>query len=217
MTIQSNRSKNVFLAIVLILIGALFVWKLYAIVPLDSNQSAALWLGYLLLFIGAASLAFNEQVTTEFDRDRQQVRQHVKNIFESRTRYIPFAEIERLAVARIGRPSSKTEFYFITLVLKNGKCLNTGHWVLSRDAAHHLANEIAGLVGCAINDGNLPNPAMNISNLAIAVLLGIGIYAAYYRKTVGPWCPAMWFGSAPALIILSSTWTAFVLLRRLRR
>lgn len=199
------------------LVGALFVWKLHDLTPLDSNQSAALWVGYLLLFLGFTTITLNEQVTTEFDRERQQVRQLAKNLFESRIRHIPFSDIERIGVARIGRPSSKTEFYFLTLILKNGERLGTGHWVMSREAAYHQAQEIAGLVGCAVNDGRLPNPAMNSSNFAIAVLIGIAIYAMYYRKAVGPWCPAMWFGSAPPIIILSSTWTAFTLLRRLRR
>lgn len=217
MTIRSNQSKNIILAIILILVGALFVWKLYDAIPLDSNQSAALWLGYLLLFIGAAALTWNEQIITEFDRDRQQVRQLAKNLFESRMRHIPFSDIERIGVARVGRASSNTEFYFLTLVLKNGERLGTGHWVMSREEAYQQAQEIASFVGCAVNDGKLPNPAMNSSNLAIAVLIGIAIYAVYYRKAVGPWCPAMWFGSAPPIIILSSTWTAFTLLRRLRR
>ncbi|MBK7890499.1 MAG: hypothetical protein IPJ84_06530 [Bdellovibrionales bacterium] len=217
MTIQSNRRKNIILAIGLSLVGALFVWKLHDVTPLDSNQSAALWLGYLLLFLGAAALTFNEQVTTEFDRERQQVRQLAKNLFESRKRHIPFSDIERIGVARIGRPSSNTEFYFLTLILKNGERLGTGHWVMSREEAYQQAQEIASFVGCAVNDGKLPNPAMNSSNLAIAALTGIVIYAAYYRKAVGPWCPAMWFGSAPPIIILSSTWTTFALLRRLRR
>lgn len=217
MTIQSNRNKNIILATALMLLGALFVWKLHDVTPLNSNQSAALWLGYLLLFIGAAALTWNEQVTTEFDRERQQVRQLAKNLFESRMRHIPFSDIERIGVARVGRPSSNTEFYFLTLILKNGERVDTGHWVMSREAAYHQSEEIAGFVGCAVNDGKLPNPSMNSSNLAIAVLIGIAIYAAYYRKAVGPWCPAMWFGSAPPIIILSSTWTAFTLLRRLRR
>ena len=153
MTIQSNRSKNLILAIVLMLVGALFVWKLYDVTPLDSNQSAALWLGYLLLFIGAAALTWNEQIITEFDRDRQQVRQLAKNLFESRIRHIPFADIERIGVARVGRPSSNTEFYFLILILKNGDRLGTGHWVMSHEAAYQQAQEIASFVGCTVNEG----------------------------------------------------------------
>ncbi|MDO9299946.1 MAG: hypothetical protein Q7T89_01120 [Anaerolineales bacterium] len=46
---------------------------------------------------------------------------------------------------------------------------------------------------------------MKALNILISFAGALGIYAAWYRIYVGDWCPAMWFGSAPLLIILIST------------
>ena len=35
----------------------------------------------------------------------------------------------------------------------------------------------------------------------ISLLAGVGFYALWYRINVAPWCPAMWGGTAPPLII----------------
>lgn len=50
-----------------------------------------------------------------------------------------------------------------------------------------------------------------INNLVALVGGGIAAYALWYRFNVGPWCIAMWFGSAPLLIIA----VTFVAIRRL--
>ncbi len=42
--------------------------------------------------------------------------------------------------------------------------------------------------------------ATTTSNL-LALASGVGAYAVWYRLNVGPWCPAMWFGTAPLLMI----------------
>jgi hypothetical protein len=42
---------------------------------------------------------------------------------------------------------------------------------------------------------------MKILNIMTALLGAVGIYAAWYRIYIGEWCPAMWLGSAPMIII----------------
>lgn len=39
------------------------------------------------------------------------------------------------------------------------------------------------------------------TNNLIALASGVGVYAIWYLFNVGPWCPAMWFGTAPLLMI----------------
>lgn len=217
MTIQTNRKRNFYLSITLALLGSFFVWKMQGIASPNNNQLAALGLGYLLLVLCAAGIVLDEQILTEFDSERKQIRQKTKNLFQSQVRYIPYTDVERIGVARVGRPSNATEFYFLTLVLKNGDHVGTGHWVMSRENAYQQAQDIATRVGCSVNEGRLPNSKMNLSNLAIALLTGFSVYAIYYRKSVGPWCPAMWFGSAPLVIVLATTWATFNFLKRVRR
>lgn len=38
-------------------------------------------------------------------------------------------------------------------------------------------------------------------NAVNALGFSLLIWAIYYRISVGPWCQAMWFGTAPALVI----------------
>jgi hypothetical protein len=49
----------------------------------------------------------------------------------------------------------------------------------------------------------------------IAAALGaVVLYAAWFRFSVGPWCPAMWFGNAPPVFILAGFALLLGLLRR---
>lgn len=36
----------------------------------------------------------------------------------------------------------------------------------------------------------------------LAIIGSILSYAIWYRMQVGPWCPAMWFGTAPPILML---------------
>lgn len=40
------------------------------------------------------------------------------------------------------------------------------------------------------------------ARLAVAAVVGVFTWVVYYRFSVGPWCPAMWFGTAPPLVML---------------
>ena len=51
--------------------------------------------------------------------------------------------------------------------------------------------------------------------LLIAFILGIAIYAIYYWFQFHQWCPAMWFGTAPPVVIGLVTLSAYRILNRL--
>jgi hypothetical protein len=44
-------------------------------------------------------------------------------------------------------------------------------------------------------------------------LWAAALYVLWYRLAVGPWCPAMWFGTPPPVIVLA----AFAVLQGLFR
>jgi hypothetical protein len=54
------------------------------------------------------------------------------------------------------------------------------------------------------------------ARLAVAAVVGMLSWVVYYRVNVGPWCPAMWFGTAPPLVMLLSGQLAYRLLGLVR-
>lgn len=42
---------------------------------------------------------------------------------------------------------------------------------------------------------------MNILKIIVSFIIAIFIYKVWYKITVGKLCPAMWYGSAPLVII----------------
>jgi hypothetical protein len=38
--------------------------------------------------------------------------------------------------------------------------------------------------------------------LLISAVFGVAAWVVYYRLRVGPFCPAMWFGTAPPVVML---------------
>jgi hypothetical protein len=49
--------------------------------------------------------------------------------------------------------------------------------------------------------------------LAVALIAGVVAYAAWYRWQVGPFCPGMWGGTAPPVMIGVVTLSAYRALR----
>lgn len=46
----------------------------------------------------------------------------------------------------------------------------------------------------------------------LALMIGVAFYAGFYWYQFGQWCIAMWFGTAPPLIIISAAVAAYRLL-----
>jgi hypothetical protein len=53
---------------------------------------------------------------------------------------------------------------------------------------------------------------MGLMRLLISLLVGVIAYVIWYGVTVGHFCPAMWFGTAPPVIILLSSVAAYRIL-----
>lgn len=205
------------LSVVLIALGLFFIYLLKNKVDPSSNETAAIWLGYLLFFLGLGSFLYDEKIETQIDPIRKKITHWSRNILGEEKSEINFSSVQKVLVRRVGKPSNYTEFYFLLLKLKNQKTLATGLFFSDKAAAYDKASEIAELIGCENSEANLPNENLNGLNLILAFALGIAVYAIYYKYLVGAWCNAMWFGAAPVLIIGISTIAIFRILRRVNR
>lgn len=215
--IKTDKKKNIVMGLVTFAIGALFVYLVHGVGTPTRNQNAALLLGYLLIFIGGSGIVLNEEIETQIDTKRKMIRSNAKNLFTNNSRLIPFSLIAHTALARVGRASNITHFYFLIFVLKSGESIQTGYFNMSQSEAFQEATRLAQEVGCEASQHNIANPEKNTTNFILALAAGVIFYALYFRSKIGPWCPAMWAGNAPPLIIISATWATFVLLRQIRK
>lgn len=212
MVLESNHRKSQLMSVALILTGSLLLFLLRSRVPLDSNELAAQYMGYLLIFIGGSALVMNERIKLEFRKESGLVLFSCTSIRGTKNEAIAYSNIDHVAISRIGRPRNRTVFYFLHLGLKSGERLPTGIFFSSAESAQTEANRIAELIGCKSQQIATAGDH-RFSEFIIAFVIGLLSYVVYYRLTVGPPCKAMWFGTAPPVIIMLSTWIALTILR----
>jgi len=151
MKVETNKKRNLQLGVVIALIGVVFICFLQRREVLDIPQKAALTFGYILLFTGALLLLVNEQFEISFDQEKSKITYFHKWFLGKKTRCFPFSAVQAVRVNRIGKPTRNgDEYFFLFLILKNGRKLNTGKWLLSHDSAVEEANKMAALIGCSV-------------------------------------------------------------------
>ncbi len=196
----------------LILVGALFLLLLRNRVALDSNELSAQYLGYLLIFIGGSALLINERIAIELRKESGFLFFSSTSIFGTKKQTVTFASVDRVSISRVGRARNNVQFYFLHLHLKNGTRLPTGMILSSAESAQAEADRISEIIGCPSQQIALPSDH-RFSTFLLAFVVGVIAYAVYYRISVGPPCKAMWFGTAPPVIIMLVTWFTYGILR----
>jgi hypothetical protein len=198
--IRSNKSSDSFVAFVVALMGAaMAVLARHSVY--DRNGRAAYWLGCLLLTAGVGGLIWSEEIELTVDPQRRVLRFRTQNRWTTKEVLIPFSEVDCVNVSRVGKVSNGMERYFLSVWLKNGKRALTGKWSLDQEEMLSLAEQLARAIGCETKSG-LRVYSVGAQRLIVAGVIAVGLYAAWFRLRVGPWCPAMWFGSAPPLLII---------------
>lgn len=96
-----------------------------AIVFFVENKVAHM-LGYLLIFIGLSYIIWDEEIRLNVDEQMKVVRWQKKKLFKKTQKVIPFSDIKRVFVQRVGKASTFTEFYCISLELNSGEIINNG-------------------------------------------------------------------------------------------
>jgi hypothetical protein len=200
--IESSSGKGGLLAVGSLLAGILFLWLTSRIAVQDSNTTAAMWLGVLLAGVGLAGLIFDERIVTTVDPGKRCLRIDCRRRWGSVTLTVPFDEVGSVNVVRVGSHSDGTPSYWLQIERQGGRVHSTGRWSTNDAEIRRLAGRLAGEIGCDCRGGNPLNPATATHVLAAAVG-AVVLYAVWFRFSAGPWCPAMWFGTAPPVIILA--------------
>ena len=210
--IQSNTGKGLVMASGSLLVGLVFIWLTCRIPTPDSNTAAAMWLGVLLVGAGLAAIILGEDVVTTVDPGQRCLRLDCRRRWGSVSLTVPFDDVVSVNVARVGSRSDGTPSFWLQIKCAGGKIHSTGRWSTNEGEIRRLAERLADEIGCQCQGGYPLNPA-SAGHIIAAAIGAVVFYAAWFRFSVGPWCPAMWFGTAPPVFIL----TGFALLLGLFR
>jgi hypothetical protein len=201
MRIESNTIKNLLRGVGILLLGVLFLYLTRGTVDVSRDHQAASLLGLFLLLLGAALVILNERVVV-VSGERKDLTVRRSSLRSRETRVIPFAGVRSVNVVKLGRTHKGTASYHMNITLKTGERISTGRSSRVGDEINAIAREFPDLVGCATQDAPTSHP-IDGTHLLVSLAGAVVIYLAWYRFAVGPWCRAMWFGTAPPVIILA--------------
>lgn len=197
-----------------LLVGLLFIWLTCRIPVQDSNTVAAMWLGVMLIAVGLAAIILGEEVVTVVDPGQRVLTLDSRRRWGSVSVTMPFDDVASVNVARVGSRSDGTPSFWLQIGRADGKVFSTGRWSLSETEIRQLAERLSAAIGCECRGGGgMPLSPASVGRVAAAAIGAVILYAAWFRFSAGPWCPAMWFGTAPPVFIL----TCFALLLGLFR
>ena len=198
-TLGSNTGKDQLLGAVILCAGIPFILLTYSKLGTAPNVTAAFGLGVLLCAVGLLTLLLKEDISVLVDPSSRKLTVRKTSRFGQKTTVIPF---EQVASVNVHCPGGKgPRNYFLKLRLKNGKVERTGKWSYDQREMVALAGRLAAEIECPVSTGLLVQP-VNAIRVVVSAAGAVLIYVFWYRIKVGPWCPAMWGGTAPFVIIL---------------
>lgn len=220
--LESRHLQSRLMALVMIAIG-LFLVTLAGNEGAANSESAK-YLGAFLIAGGTLGLFWLDQIILEVSRTEKCLVLTRRGLFEGpRKQKIPQTQIQEVLVKRIGSKWKGLETHHLILKTQNQQ-INTGYWKRERREIEVVANqliqalELKGhgdllLSSEEADDISESSSPFHSRRLAISFAVGLIVYVAWYRLSVGPWCPAMWAGTAPPYIIGLVTLFTFQFLR----
>ena len=196
-----------------LLAGLLFISLTCRIPVQDSNAVAAMWLGVMLIAVGLAAFIMGEDVVTTVDPGQRFLRVDCRRRLGNVSMTVPFDDVASVNVTRVGSRSDGTPSFWLQIERVGGKAFSTGRWSLSETEIRRLAERLSAEIGCECR-GGIPLSPASAGRVAAAAIGAVVLYAAWFRFSAGPWCPAMWFGTAPPVIVLATFALLLGLFRR---
>ncbi len=214
MRIESNTLKNLLLGTGFVLLGVLMLSLTQGKTDLSRDHQLIYLMGLFILLAGTATILLNERVVILVYPERGSLTVRTSSLRGSEVRVIPFAAIRSVDVVKLGQTHKGTRSYHLNIALKTGEKILTRRNSRDGDEINELARELSGLIGCKTDEAPAPQP-IELGQILVSLSGAILVYVAWYRFTVGPWCRAMWFGTAPPVVMLL-TFTAIMLVVRRR-
>lgn len=211
--IRSNeKNLNLYLMIMGFL-GLLLIFLVSGHKEESINTLSAYLLGILLISLALGIFIYSEKVSIQIDTKLKNLKFHKKSLFEIRNYTLKFEEIDSVQVVSIGRNHRGIVSYHLVIMLKNGRREAPGRFSLDQSEIILDAERLADAIGCKLISDRKNNQLTGIHYL-LAAMGSVLIYAIWYKSTVGPFCMAMWFGTAPVFVI---GFSFLALVRVLRR
>jgi hypothetical protein len=214
-TIRSNTGSNQLVGVFTLVLGIPCVLLTIHNFKSSANTMAGFCLGILLIGAGVFSLLFLEEISTTVDPERRRLIIEKKSRVGHKTSVVGFDEIASVLVNSAGGHEGPKN-YHLKISLKNGKTDTTGRWSLDQGEIVAIAGQLAAEIGCESNPGLIVHP-INATQIVYSGIGAVILYPIWFRIWVGPWCPAMWFGTAPPVIILIAFFGILGILRILPR
>lgn len=187
--------------------------------------TVAILLGAGLLILGAVGALYSGETTTVIDPSSRTVTLAIRRrFFGGSEQHFSFDDVASVgvsilggtrshgAVTPIGRYARIT--YLLKLGLKDGRSISTGKWSKDEHEMYSLAEQVAAMIGCASQEP-LQRFQLGVPQMLNAAIGAVFIYALWYRIAVGPWCPAMWYGASP-LVIMAGGFLTLLWVQQLR-
>lgn len=182
--------------------------------PINSSN-ILIWCGLFFLSLMLFAIIFNASITTHVNPLNKSLRIINQNRLHTEDTLIPFAEVDSIRIRKITRRNMLST-YHLKILLKNGKQFSLGQQGLTESAFNKITDPLAQTIGCPVQTENDIAP-LSSQNVVIAATCAILAYLLWYRITVGPWCPAMWGGTAPIFIMTITFFIVFNIAGRINR
>jgi hypothetical protein len=105
----------------------------------------------------------------------------------------------------------------LVFIFNNRAPLRTNYWSQNEYEIKNLGQQIADIIGCTSSDTPSALSQQDAFESAlIALALAMATWALFYKIKFGDVCVAMWFGTAPALVIFSSFVAYYRLIKKLK-
>jgi hypothetical protein len=215
LTIKSNAQQDLAIGIALAAVGIILMILSRSQAGVSESGLAAFWLGALLTSGSVGLIIWTEDVAVTVDTVQKRLLISRKSRFGKNKSAFRFAEIDHVGVSTVGK-AGRLQTYHLLIYLKGGKTVRTGRWSCDQSEIDSLSDEMAEAIGCCCRKGLRIRPAGG-GEIIVAAVGAVVVYAVWFRIQVGAWCPAMWFGTAPPVIMLLAFSVLLTILKRLPR
>ncbi|WPU65041.1 hypothetical protein [Peredibacter starrii] len=103
-------------------------------------------LGYLLIFIGLSYVIWNEEISFDLDEKNSLIHWNKKKFLRQSNKTIPYSDIKRIFVQRVGKASSFTEFFCVSMELQSGEVISSPERFSTEAEAYANANQLKNLL-----------------------------------------------------------------------
>jgi len=193
----------------------LIISVLFYLSTLETQGNKFLY--YLALFFTAMfiyGLIMNAHERITIDVLNKRIIFSYINRFSSKLKNIPFELIDYIYIYE-RENSEGSPSYDLYVELKSGKSMCVVNYDYSKQNVIELGNKLSHEIGCDFRfDKNMRGYFFNYKMVASAAFFSLLSYIVWYRLTTGQICTAMWFGTAPIVIIGLVFVSSLNLLRR---